>query len=285
MIYLIVVTLIWACSFSLISEFIAGSIDSYFAVFIRIAIAFILFIPFLKLKPFTFKNIITLMIIGSLQLSIMYVFYYTSFNYINVPEILLFTIFTPFYITLFYDLYHYKKIRLFYILTAFICILGTAVIRYQGINSNFVTGFLLIQGANIVFALGQTGYKLLMERHILPQHNAFSWFYLGALITSSIIFLLLGNFEKMPTANTQWLTLIWLGAVASGICYFLWNYGATKVDSGVLVCMNNAVIPVGILVNVLIFKAQIDWIRFIIGSLIMISALLFHYYMIKKNIH
>jgi drug/metabolite transporter (DMT)-like permease len=33
--------------------------------------------------------------------------------------------------------------------------------------------------------------------------------------------------------------LVWLGVVASGLGYFMWNYGATQVDAGTLGIMNN----------------------------------------------
>ena len=38
----------------------------------------------------------------------------------------------------------------------------------------------------------------------------------------------------------QWSVLVWLGVVASGLGYFMWNYGATQVDAGTLGIMNNA---------------------------------------------
>ena len=48
MFYLIAVTVLWAFSFSLIGEFLAGSVDSYFAVLTRIVLATLVFLPFLK---------------------------------------------------------------------------------------------------------------------------------------------------------------------------------------------------------------------------------------------
>jgi drug/metabolite transporter (DMT)-like permease len=43
--YLLFVTLIQAFSFSLIGEYLAGHVDSYFAVLVRVVLAGLVFIP------------------------------------------------------------------------------------------------------------------------------------------------------------------------------------------------------------------------------------------------
>lgn len=64
-----------------------------------------------------------------------------------------------------------------------------------------------------------------------------------------IAWFLLGNAQKMPQTTLQWGILVFLGVVASGIGYFMWNYGATQVDAGTLGIMNNMHVPAGLLVN------------------------------------
>ena len=67
--------------------------------------------------------------------------------------------------------------------------------------------------------------------------------------------------------------LIYLGIVASGLGYFLWNKGATKVNVGALAVMNNVLIPAGIIVNVLIWNKNADIVRLSMGGAIMLAAL------------
>ncbi|OCG20915.1 hypothetical protein A9G11_09470 [Gilliamella sp. wkB108] len=277
MLYLIFVTIVWSFSFSFIAVYLSGQVDTWFAVVIRVLLAFITFIPFLRFKNLRVRQILPLMGVGACQLGIMYFFYYNSFLYISVPEVLLFTITTPIYVTIIYDLLQHHPLRISYLFTAIIAVIGAAIIRYDHISANFLIGFLLIQGANIVFALGQVGYKRIMELYPLPQHQAFAWVYLGAIIVATIGWLCFGNPQKLPTTQTQWIIIVWLGVVASGICYFLWNFGATKVDSGTLAIMNNVVIPAGILVNVLIWHQSIEWTRFLLGSVVIVFALFIHY--------
>lgn len=276
MIYLIIVTLIWSFSFSLIGNYLTGTVDSWFAVVARIVLAFIVFLPLLRWHIFSLKQKLLLMSVGASQLGIMYIFYYHAFGYISVPELLLFTIFTPIYITLFYDILQQHKLRITYLITAILAVIGTAIIRYDHISTNFMIGFLLIQGANISFAIGQVGYKRIIELYHLPQRYAFAWVYAGAAIVSILCWLLFGNAQRLPTTTLQWVIIVWLGIIASGLCYFLWNFGATKVDSGTLAIMNNMVIPIGIIINVVIWHQSIDWLRFSIGSIIIILSLVIH---------
>jgi len=101
--YLLSVTLLWAFSFSLIGVYLAGQVDAWFSVFIRIALATLLFLPFLEIKKIPRAIALKIMLIGAIQLGIMYIFYYHSFLYLSVPEVLLFTVMTPIYVTLLND--------------------------------------------------------------------------------------------------------------------------------------------------------------------------------------
>ncbi|MWP46690.1 carboxylate/amino acid/amine transporter [Gilliamella sp. Pas-s27] len=285
MVYLIFVTIVWSFSFSFIAVYLSGQVDTWFAVVMRVLLAFVTFIPFLRFKNINFKQMFLLMGVGACQLGIMYFFYYNSFQYISVPEVLLFTIFTPIYVTVIYDLLQGHRLRMSYLFTAIIAVIGAAIIRYDYISRDFVIGFLLIQGANIVFALGQVGYKRIMEIYPMPQYQAFAWVYFGAVIVAALGWGLFGDWSKLPTTNLQWGIIVWLGVIASGLCYFLWNFGATKVDSGTLAIMNNVVIPTGILVNVVIWHQSIDWLRFLLGSIVIVLALLLHYKITKRVAH
>lgn len=274
--YLLLVTVIWSFSFSLIGEYLVRDVDNWFAVVTRICLALLVFLPFVRFKLFTIRQKVMLMGVGASQLGIMYIFYYNAFSYISVPELLLFTIFTPIYITLLYDLLQRHRLRITYLLTTILAVIGAAIIRYDHISADFVIGFLMVQGANITFAIGQVGYKRIMELYALPQRNAFAWVYIGAATISIICWATFGDKNRLPTTDVQWWIIIWLGVVASGLCYFLWNYGATKVDSGTLAIMNNVVIPVGIVVNVVLWHQSIEWSRFLTGSLVILLSLIVH---------
>ena len=276
MILLLLTTVLWAISFSLIGVYLAGQVDGWFAVLVRVALAALVFLPFLRWRGVQAKQALLYMALGACQLGVMYLFYYQSFLYLSVPEVLLFTIMTPIYVTLIYDLMQGNQLRWGYLFSALLAVLGALIIRYNPLSPQFLLGFALIQGANICFAIGQVGYKRVMEISPMPQRNAFSWFYLGALCIALPAWLLFGHHQMMPTTGLQWGILIWLGVGASGMGYFTWNYGATQVDAGTLAIMNNVLIPAGLLVNLAIWQQHPDWIRLIAGGAVIALSLWVH---------
>ena len=176
---LIITTILWAFSFSLIGEYLAGHVDSYFSVLMRVGLAALVFLPFLRTRGHNLQTIGLYMLVGALQLGIMYLFGFQAYLYLTVSEFLLFTVFTPLYITLIYDLLSKRRLRWSYLLSAGLAVIGAAIIRYDKVSDHFWTGLILVQLANISFAIGMVGYKRLMETRPMPQHNAFAWFYLG----------------------------------------------------------------------------------------------------------
>ena len=78
--------------------------------------------------------------------------------------------------------------------------------------------------------------------------------------------------------------LLWLGIAASGIGYFLWNKGATKVDQGALAIMNNALVPAGLLVNLLIWNRDVDLLRLVAGGALILMALWFNESWVKPRV-
>ncbi|MGO3055580.1 carboxylate/amino acid/amine transporter [Halomonas sp. AOP43-A1-21] len=283
--YLISVTALWAFSFSLIGVYLAGQVDGYFAVLIRVTLAMLVFLPFLRPSLLRGKQRLALMGLGAIQLGVMYTFFYQSFLLLSVPEVLLFTIFTPVYIALLDDLL-FGRFTPMYLITALLAVIGAAIIRYDGIDSGFWQGFFVVQGANLCFALGQVGYRRLAADlpPTLAWHNVFGWFFIGAMLVALPAYLLFGNSAALPSTSLQWGVLAWLGLVASGVGYFAWNQGATKVDAGTLAIMNNALVPAGLLVNLLIWNRDADIVRLAVGALIMVGSLwLNHWWLTRRT--
>jgi carboxylate/amino acid/amine transporter len=257
-------------------------LDKYFLVFVRIALAAALFVPFTRFRGIPPILQFQLLLIGSIQIGIMYMLLYHSYSFLTVPEILLFTIFTPFYVTLVYDILA-KRFHSLYLISAAIAVIGALIIRYDNVTDDFLTGFLLIQGANICFAIGQSAYKYVIEKNQnFNQKEIFGYFHFGALIVTSLAFVILGDFEKIDASPLQWFVLLWLGLAASGVGYFLWNKGATMVDAGVLGIMNNALIPAGLVVNIAIWGKVENYVTLTIGTAVIIFSLWLHAKLIKR---
>jgi drug/metabolite transporter (DMT)-like permease len=59
--------------------------------------------------------------------------------------------------------------------------------------------------------------------------------------------------------------LLYLGAVPSAIGFFLWNFGARRVNAGTLAVFNNVKIPLAIVVSLVFFKEDAEWVRLAAG--------------------
>ncbi|WP_198144083.1 EamA family transporter [Gilvimarinus agarilyticus] len=264
---LCLVTIIWAFSFSLIGVYLSGEVDSYLAVLIRVSLALAVLLPFFRPKQVPGRVMVALIAVGAVQVGMTYQFLYHAFAYLSVPEVLLFTIFTPLWITLIDEVLLGKRhLPLRWWLGSALAVVGAGIIRYQGISGDVLTGFLLIQAANLCFALGQVAYKRLPIDKPQQQLNTFACFFLGAALVSGIGCVLFTNWHQVPDTSVEWAVLIWLGLGASGVGYLSWAMASKRVNTGQLATMNNLLIPVGLLVNVIFWGQGTDLLRLALGG-------------------
>src|ERR1700710_2940511 len=124
--YLIVVSLLWAFSFGLIKRYLAG-MDSAFVATVRLSLALLVFLPFLRLRGITFRTALKLAGIGAVQFGVMYLTYIESFHYLHAYEAALFTITTPIFVTLFADFFD-RTLRPRALLAALLAVVGTGCV-------------------------------------------------------------------------------------------------------------------------------------------------------------
>lgn len=283
MIYLLIVSLIWAFSFGLIKGNLIN-VDSNFVAFSRLLISFLLFLPFLKIRNILKKNLLQLLLIGAVQYGLMYICYIYAFQFLYAYEIVLFTILTPIYVVVINDLIQ-KRFHLLFYLTSMLSLFGAVIVVWQNITSEeLIIGFILMQISNISFAFGQVYYKKLMK--IIPEtkdFNIFAILYLGGFFTAFIFTFFTTDYTTLSLTNNELLTIIYLGVIASGVGFFLWNFGARKTNAGSLAVFNNLKIPFGIIVSVLFFAEEVNLWNLSIGGLIVSLALVINEYQICKN--
>ncbi|WP_028694734.1 carboxylate/amino acid/amine transporter [Pseudomonas cremoricolorata] len=271
--YLIIVALIQAFSFNLIGEYLAGQVDSYFAVLARVVLAAVVFLPLTRWRQVEPRFMRSMLLIGALQYGITYVCLYLSFRVLTVPEVLLFTVLTPLHVTLIEDALN-RRFNPWALLAALVAVAGAAVIRFDSISGDFFIGFLLLQLANFTYAAGQVLYRHLVARHPsdLPHYRRFGYFYLGALLIALPGFLLFGNAEHLPSTDTQWLVLAFLGLVPTALGLYWWNKGACLVPGATLAVMNNLHVPVGLVLNLLIWNQNAPLGRLLVGGTVILAS-------------
>ena len=216
MAYLLTTTFIWAFSFSLIGHYLSPIIDSWSLSFFRTLIALLVFIPFIDFK-ISRKHILFMILIGAIQIGIMYLMYLNAFKFTSVSKILLFTITTPLYVTFIADLIE-KKFRSFFLMLSIASIVGASFLRFNSPAQNDLIGFFLIQGANFCFALGQVLYKFFEKwtGRIPNGMSDFAYFYIGALIFTTVGFLSSDVKTPLPNDIATWLLIVWMGGFKIG---------------------------------------------------------------------
>lgn len=270
--YLIAVSLLWAFSFGLIKDQLAG-LDSAFISAARLGLALLVFAPFFRGRRLTLKLAATLAAIGAVQFGLMYLAYNASFRHLAAHEVALFTLTTPVFVTLLADALdgalHRRALA-----AAVLAVAGTAVLVFQGQPLRpTLTGLALVQLSNLAFAFGQVAYRRLRQRHpALHDHHIFALLYLGAFAVA--LAALAPRELSVALTTTHLLTLAYLGLLASGAGFFLWNLGATRVSAGTLAVMNNAKIPLAVACALLFFGESAHLPRLLVSLAVLLAAVL-----------
>lgn len=277
MIYLGIVSLLWAFSFGLIGSSLTSA-DSFLVATIRLACATLLFLPWLRIKIIGKFDCLRLISYGAIQFGLMYVCYMKAFQYIPSHLVALFSILTPLYVVLINDA-RQKQFSGRYLLAALLSVLGAASIKAKSMPSgDFWTGFGLMQIAGISFAYGQVAYRDWKCQHVkISDRTGFSLLCLGGMICAGIFSYFWTDWNTINITLFQWKSILYLGFIASGLGFFLWNKGAALSTPGTLAAFNNAVVPLAVLCSLFIFdeikSSDNETIsRLAMGSILIIGA-------------
>lgn len=251
-----------------------------FVVMLRLLFAFVIFIPFVR--KFTCKEHLKSFFIGMIQFGIMYFAFLKAFKFLQGNEVALLTTTTPVFVAIWASLFG-DRFKFVYILCILMSVFGAGIVVWQNLEfSQIVKGVLLMETSNCTFALGQVLWKKFIPDEIKSE-NLMASAYLGAffLIMSFVI----ANNEIASTSLThlQILAILYLGVVPTGIGFYLWNKGSKYVKSSTLAIMNNLKIPFGVLFSILIFHEKIDVLNFILGSSVIILAILILHWCLKQD--
>ncbi|MCU0235932.1 MAG: EamA family transporter [Acidobacteria bacterium] len=270
---LLITSFIWAFSFGLVKDHLGG-VDAAFVAFARLALALLLFLPLLRPRRVARGLTLRLLAVGAIQFGLMYVFYIQSFRYLAAYQVALFTIFTPLLVAAADDVLE-NRFRPAHFWTALLAVAGAAVIVYSGMGmGGILAGFALVQASNACFALGQVMYRRLARRkREWRDRDAFAWLYLGGAAAAALAMFLVTGSQVPRLDRAQALVLLYLGLLASGVGFFLWNVGASRVTPGVLAVFNNVKIPLAVIVSLVFFNERADLLRLALGGSAILLAL------------
>ncbi|WP_161488115.1 DMT family transporter [Sedimentisphaera cyanobacteriorum] len=253
MIYLIAVSLIWSFSFGLIKTNMS-SLDPALVAFLRLVLSAAVFLPFLRLKKTAPQVSLKVFLIGALQFGLMYIAYIYSFQYLKAYQIAAMTIFTPLYVEIINDFINRRfapRPYLFVIMAVF----ASALVTWESLSVfEAQKGFFLVQLSNICFAGGQVLYRKLLKSTEVKDREIFAAAYGGAAAITFTAVLLRGSLPQVAQISvSQWAALLYLGVIASGLCFFLWNKGVRIANITNAAISNNLKMPLAVAVSLFFF--------------------------------
>lgn len=269
---LLIVSLIWAFSFGLIKGRLTG-LDPTGVAVVRLAFAFVVFLPIFRPKRIDPRPALRLAAIGAIQFGAMYALYLRAFSTLMAHEVALFTILTPVYLALL-DAAIANRFQPRHALAATLSVAGAGVLLWNAApGTNALGGFILVQLSNLCFAAGQVAYRRI-RIHIPDSDEAplFAYLYAGGLTAVALVSLFATPWSAFRPTGEQWLVLLYLGTIASGLCFFLWNRGATRVNAGTLAAFNNAKVPLGVACSLLIFGEHANLPRLLVSLALLVAA-------------
>jgi drug/metabolite transporter (DMT)-like permease len=271
---LLVTSLLWAFSFGLIKHYLAH-VDPRFVAFCRLALAAILFVPWLRPRQTSLRQMAESSALGAVQFGSMYLLYLLAFPSLFAYQVALLTIVTPIWVCVCQALLE-RRFSWRPIAAALLAILGTAVaMGLPGFGSASWRGIMLIQASNACFAIGQIWYRNLRTRQTeLGETTTIAWAYVGAVVVTFPLSATNMSFAFRHLTRDEISVLLYLGLIASGLGFYLWNHGATRVSTGVLAVMNNVKTPLGMVVSLLWFGEPVQAGRLVMGSALVVGATL-----------
>lgn len=267
---LLLVSFIWAFSYGLIKNRLAG-VDPTAVATLRLALALVVFLPFFRPRLLARRLAFQLAALGAVQFGAMYLLYQRAFVYLPSYAVVLFTLTMPLYITL-ADALVERRLHPRFAIAALLALLGAGVVVFNGaLQGNLLTGFALMQVSNICFATGQIAWRRLRPKFPAGATDAslFAVPYAGALATCLLVSLFATNWPAVHLTGAQATALLYLGAISSGACFFWWNLGAARVNAGTLAVFNNAKVPLGVACSLVFFHESADLPRLLASGALM----------------
>jgi drug/metabolite transporter (DMT)-like permease len=280
--FLIIVSLLWALTFGLMAQ--VSDLGAVFVAAARTLTAALVFLPFINIRGLKLGTVLALAGTGGLQFGVMFVAYVHSYRWLQPAEVALFTMFVPVFVTLAEDLLA-RRFSVMPMVTSALAVAGTGVCLWTSLDRRgLYKGFIAMQVCNLCFAVGQVLYRRIAPATGKADHQLMGILFVGA---ASVALAMAAPSLSWPriaaiTWRQGWI-LLYLGVVASGIGFFLFNAGARRTDVGTLAIFNNAKVFLGVLAAGLLFQQKVDWPRLWLGGGVIIGAWVLNHHAVNKG--
>ncbi|MFP4369197.1 MAG: DMT family transporter [Candidatus Kapaibacterium sp.] len=269
-----------ASSTHVVAKNITYDLSPAVLLFFRAGIAAFIYLVWLavrwkKVKRLEKKDILTLLILGILNVPVNQLLFFTSVHMTTAPNVALAYALSPAFVYVIAAIFLKEKSSFLKLSGIFLAFAGTFLIIFNrgfDLSSEYFLGNILILIASFSWALYTVIGRNISRKYGAVNSTAMSMI-IGYILYLPIFLILPQQVDLSIIEPVHWVQLVYLGLFTSVVGYALWYFGLTKIDAGRVAVFNN-VQPVLTTILSMIFLSYTISIEFVIGGVLIITGVI-----------
>lgn len=262
----------------IVAKSITYDINPEAVLFYRAAISVLFYIILFTLrrklvKKIAKEDILILFVLGALNIPANQFMFLQSIKLTSPPNVALAYALTPVFVLIIATLFLKERLTWKKSLGVAIAVGGAFIMLFEkGFELN--KDHLLGNGIALIASFSWGLYTIVGKRFTRrygPFYSTGLAMSSGLLIYTPIFLLLPVEHSIVGATTSNWLQLIYLGAITSGVAYALWYYALTKIDASKLAVFNNLQPVFTTIFAIIVFGHELT-IPFLVGGLFIIGG-------------
>lgn len=264
----------------IISKSALMTIPAPFLLLLRAFIASMFYIIFLKIRgtkllKIELKDLPLFILLGILNVPINQFLFFNSLKYTSPPNVALAYALTPAFVMVIAFFLLKERISFANTIGIFIAIFGTVLVLFEKgiiLQSEAFYGNILALLASLAWAFYTIIGKKFVNKYGAVYTTAVAMLF-GLIIFVPVFFISGGEFIFSSLSSYDWMQIIYLGIVTSGIAYILWYLALKKLESSKVAVFNNLQPILTTIMSIIVFGTQLT-LLFVLGGLLTIFGVI-----------
>ncbi len=276
--FLIIIQQLIASGTHIVAKGITSELEPAFILLIRAALASLFYIVWLSfrrksIKKIEKKDLYKVILLGLLNIPLNQFLFLQGLKYTTAPNMALAYALTPAFVLIIAILFLKEKTTAKKLIGVAIAIIGAAVVLLERgliFSEASLIGDFLALAASLSWAL----YTIIGRNFSIKYGAIYSTglaMFTGFLLFIPIFMLLPVSFSIQSVSAVNWMQLVYLGVITSGVGYAIWYYALTKAEASKVAVFNNLQ-PVMTTILSMIFLGTSLTPFFVVGGLLIIGG-------------
>lgn len=261
-----------------VAKGITGTIEPEFVLLIRAMIASFVYLIWIlirnkRLKKIDKKDLPYFVLLGLLNIPMNQFLFLKGVSLTSAPNVALAYAMTPAFVLVIAMIFLKEQVTAKKIAGVLIAIIGAFIILLQtglNIDSDGFKGDLMALTASFSWGLYTVIGKRISTKYGAIFTTGMAMFF-GLALYLPMFFIMNIEYNFAQISSINWMQLIYLGAITSGVAYALWYYALTKIEASKISVYNNLQPVLTTLLSVIFFATPIT-LPFIFGGLLIIAG-------------